>query len=199
MTWRFPQLLVVFHDNRLERTTNGSGYIREQTFSYLRSLDAGDGEKIPTLDEVFELVSNRAAINIELKGPDTAPPVVSFIQERCQREPDFARLLVSSFNHHEIAHVKRLDHRIPTGALIAGIPIRYAAFAQELGAYSVNPSIDFLTAEFLADAHRRGLKVFVYTVNHPEDIRRMDALGVDGLFTNYPDRVLSYLQSNPSG
>jgi len=191
--------LVVIHDNRLERTTNGSGYVWEKTFSYLRTLDAGQGEKIPTLEEVIDLVSERAGINIELKVPGTAAWVSKVIQDRTRTHWDVNNFLVSSFNHHEIAAVKKLDDRIRIGALIAGVPLDYALFAQKLAAYSVHISIEFVNREFITDAHDRNLKVFVYTVNHPEDIARMDDLGVDGVFTNYPDRVLSFLgsKSNP--
>ncbi len=187
--------LVVIHDNRLERTTNGSGYVWEQTFSYLRTLDAGQGEKIPTLEEVLDLISERAGINIELKVSGTAAWVAKMIQDRIRTHWDVSNFLVSSFNHHEIAAVRQLDDRIRIGALISGLPLDYALFAQKLGAYSVHQSIEFVNREFIADAHDRNLKVFVYTVNHPEDITRMDAMGVDGVFTNYPDRVLSFLGS----
>jgi len=187
--------LVVIHDNRLERTTNGSGYIWEKTFSYLRTLDAGQGEKIPTLEEVLDLVSGRAGINIELKVPGTAALVAKVIQDRTRTHWDVNNFLVSSFNHHEIAAVKKLDARIRIGALIAGVPLDYALFAQKLAAYSVHQSIEFVNREFITDAHDRNLKIFVYTVNHPEDIARMDDLRVDGVFTNYPDRVLSFLGS----
>ena len=187
--------LMVIHDHRLERTTNGSGYVWEKTFSYLRTLDAGQGEKIPLLEEVLDLVSQRAGINIELKMPGTAPWVVKVIQDRIRTHWDVNNFLVSSFNHHEIVAVRQLDPRIRIGALIAGVPLEYALFAQKLAAYSVHQSIEFINREFIDDAHDRNLKVFVYTANHPEDIARMADLGVDGVFTNYPDRVLSFLAS----
>ena len=69
--------LVVFHDDRLERTTNGEGLLMGQSFDYLRSLDAGDGELIPTLAEVFDVAADRVGINVELKGPGTAEPVAA--------------------------------------------------------------------------------------------------------------------------
>src|SRR5262245_29681827 len=71
--------LVVFHDDRLERTTNGKGFLLEHSFEELRRLDAGKGEKIPTLSEVFAAVDRRAGINIELKGRNTAKPVADFV------------------------------------------------------------------------------------------------------------------------
>ncbi|HET9147109.1 MAG TPA: glycerophosphodiester phosphodiesterase family protein [Acetobacteraceae bacterium] len=181
--------LMVIHDDRLERTTNGSGYVTGQSHAYLRSLDAGNGEKIPTLDEVFDLVGRRAGINVELKGPDTARPVMELIAERLRQGWSREEILISSFNHRELRNARSIDPAIRTGALIVGLPLTNAAFASELGAYSVHPSLEFIDREFVEDAHRRGLKVFVFTVNHPEDIARMAALGVDGLFTNYPDRV----------
>lgn len=187
--------LIVIHDGRLERTTNGTGYLSDKTFSYLRTLDAGDGEKIPTLEEVFDLVGDRAGINVELKGPGTAEPVVKSIRKKFDPKWVEKGILVSSFFHHEIETLKRVDSRIRTGALIAGVPLDYAAFAHKLRAYSVHQSIEFIGTEFISDAHRRGLKVFVYTVNDPEDIKRMRSLGVDGVFTNYPERVLNFIRA----
>ena len=74
--------LIVMHDERLERTTNGKGLLSEKSFNYLRKLDAGDGEKIPTLEELLDLIVGKAGINIELKGPGTAGPVIELIRER---------------------------------------------------------------------------------------------------------------------
>ena len=189
--------LIVFHDDRLERTTNGTGYLFDKTFSYLRTLDAGGGQQIPTLEEVLDLVSGQAGINIEIKDPDATAPVVKLIQKKIGRHWDLSQFMVSSFFHREIKKVKALDDRILTGALIAGIPVDDSAFAHALGAYSVNQSREFINRAFVLDAHRRGLKVFVYTVDILEDIQRMQRLGVDGLFSNYPDRMVSFLAANP--
>jgi len=184
--------LVVFHDQRLERTTNGTGLIMEQSLEYIRSLDAGNGQRIPTLQEVLNLVNRRAGINIELKGPGTADYTVSLIQGNIRNEKwAYENFLISSFNHHELARVKYLEPLIKTGALAVGIPIGYARFAQELGAYSVHCNLDFVNEAFVQDAHARSLKVFVFTVNNQDDLARMEALGVDGVFTNYPEIVIS--------
>jgi len=184
--------LMVFHDDRLERTTNGSGYLLDQNFDYLRSLDAGNGEKIPTLREVFEAIDLRAGVNIELKGPDTARPVVEFISALRKHGWNDDLILVSSFNHRKLAEVRRIDSRIRLGAMIVGLPVDNAAFAAVLGAYSVHLSLEFIDRRFVDNAHSRGLRVFVFTVNHPDDICKMEKLGVDGVFTNYPERVLRH-------
>jgi len=182
--------LVVFHDSRLERTTNGTGYLLEQKFTDLRSLDAGNGEKIPTLKEVFEAIHLKAGVNIELKGPGTARPVAEFISEMRDVGWNDDLILISSFDHRELVQVRRLDPRIKLGAMMVGLPVDDAAFAASLGAYSVHLSLEFIDRKFVDDAHSRGLRVFVFTVNHPEDIKKMSELGVDGVFTNYPERVL---------
>jgi glycerophosphoryl diester phosphodiesterase len=182
--------LVVFHDDRLERTTDGAGYLAAHSFKQLRALDAGSGEKIPTLTEVFELIDKRAGVNIELKGSDTAHPVAKFIAGLRQQGWHDNLILVSSFNHRELETLKQLDPTIKLGALFVGLPVDDAEFAVRLGAYSVNTSLEFVDKRFVKNAHSNGLRVFVFTVNHPEDITRMRELGVDGVFTNFPERVL---------
>lgn len=86
--------------------------------------------------------------------------------------------------------VSRLDPSIKLGAMIIGLPVDDAAFAESLGAYSVHLSLEFIDGRLVEDAHARGLRVFVFTVDQPEDIERMREFGVDGVFTNYPERVL---------
>jgi glycerophosphoryl diester phosphodiesterase len=182
--------LVVIHDDKVDRTTNGHGYVIEKVLSELRSLDAGQGEKIPLLTEVFDLINRQAKINVELKGAGTAAPVAVLIEEYVKNKnwqyDDFA---VSSFNHYELQAFNKLIPQIAIGALITGIPIGYAEFAEKVGAASVNLNIEFIDQAFVDDAHQRGLKVFVFTGNDPDDIKRMKQLGVDGMFSNFPDRL----------
>jgi len=182
--------LVVFHDDRLERMTNGVGYVSEQSFEYLRSLDVGDGQQIPTLEEVCEVIDARACVNIELKGPDTAAPVAELITNLTKNGWDKNSILVSSFHQRELLKMRRLHPEIKIGALLRGLPVDGSKFAEDLGAFSVHPSLDFVDQRFVDDAHNRGLKVYVYAVDHPDDIAKMQILGVDGVFTGYPERVL---------
>jgi len=182
--------LVVFHNFRLESTTNGVGYLSEQSFEYLRSLDVGGGQRIPTLDEVCEVIDSQACLNIELRGPCTATPVAELISNLIESGWDKDTILVSSFNHRELLEMKRLNQDIKLGALIRGLLVDDSKFAEALGAFSVHPALDFTDQRFVDDAHARGLKVYVHTVDHPEDIAKMHKLGVDGVFTNFPERVL---------
>ena len=181
--------LVVIHDDRLERTTSGQGYVVEQSLGSLRSLDAGKGEKIPLLGEVFDAVERRAGVNVQFQCPAATELVAAFIADRVARGWAYDRMLVSSFDHHQLKRIRELDGDVRIGALVTAVPLTLTAFAAELDAWSVNPDYRFLTEAFAADARQRGLKVFPFTVNHPDDIQRMAALGVDGVFTDYPERV----------
>lgn len=183
--------LLVFHDDTLERTTNGSGYLLDQHLHYLRSLDAGEGQRIPTLSEVFEAIDLRAGINIELKGPDTARPVAEFIAGRRRAGWKDRLILVSSFNHLELHKLHEIDPSIRTGVLLAGSPVNWDPAGTVPGAYSVHLSFRYINRSTVDHFHSRGLRIFAFTINNPPDIRRMRDLGVDGVFTDYPERVLA--------
>jgi glycerophosphoryl diester phosphodiesterase len=180
--------LVVIHDRRLDRTTTGAGDVTRQKISYLRSLDAGEGEKIPFLREVFDTISSRAGINIELKGEDTAAPVSRLIGDYVATgKLEYDRVLVSAFNHGLLLEVKQLNSKIPVGALVEKTTRETVLAAEKMGAFSIHLHQRAVAAEFVADAHHRGMKVFVYTVNRAEELLRLKAMGVDGVFTNYPE------------
>lgn len=186
--------IVVIHDRWLHRTTNGKGQISDHKFEYLRSLDAGKGEKIPTLNEVFELVAGQCFINLELKGVYNLSLLYQFLnyaEKKCGFNPQ--QLLISSYNHRLLDTIHQQQTQYPIGALTACYPLDYALFAQRLQAYSVHLNVDFISKHFVKDAHERGLKVFVYTVDEIADIDAMKALGVDGIFSNYPTESKNYI------
>lgn len=183
--------LIVIHDRNLARTTNGQGYLEEHSFTYLRSLDAGKGQHIPTLKEVFDTVNRQAIINIELKGSNTAKLVLELISEYLKQGWSKSDFVVSSFNHYELHTITTLCPQITTGMLIYGLPLEYISMAQKLQADIVITSLDYATPELIDSVHQHNLLVWVYTVNQPQDIKRLKALQVDGIFTNYPERVIS--------
>lgn len=184
--------LLLMHDLRLERTTNGSGLLSAQPLEILRALDAGRGQQIPTLQEALDLIDQRVGVNIELKTWNgCAAAVARVLREYLADGWPAERLLVSSFHLPELWEFKQLLPEVPVGALICGVPLDWAGVAEELKAASLNLSDEFIDERLVADAHARGLRVYAYTVNHPEDMRRLHDLGVDGVFTDYPDRALA--------
>ena len=182
--------LVVIHDDKIDRTTNGIGYTAEKTFAELRQLDAGKGELIPTFEEVLDFVDKRVIVNIELKGRNTAftthQVIDKYIQNYGWSALDF---MVSSFDHRALNEFKQLSPQIPIGVLIEGIPLSYSDCAVELNAQSINLSLDFINQDFVNHAHNNGLKVYVYTVNDDDDITKMKSLNIDGIFCNFPERL----------
>ncbi|HEY8991866.1 MAG TPA: glycerophosphodiester phosphodiesterase [Luteolibacter sp.] len=180
--------LVVFHDATLGRITGARGRLARTSFARLRELDAGGGERIPTLEEVCDAVDRRVLLQIELKGRHTADAVAASIARRVRhcgwRYGDF---LVSSFHHRELARLA--GGPIPLGILYAKSPARFPRLASALGAVSIHCRPEYATPALLARAHERGLKVFVFTVNDRRAIARLRDLGVDGVFTDYPERA----------
>jgi len=184
--------LLVIHDDRLERTTNWTGYVMERTLAYLRSLDAGKGQRIPTLREVFECVDRRAGINVELKGPDTAYPAVTLINEYiCDYGWSCNQFIVSSFNRRQLVGVKIMNPDIRTGVVVDGIRRRYTRFAKKHDLFSVHPRVDLVNVKFIQRARELGLKIFVFTVNTSQEIARLERLGVDGIFTDFPELIVT--------
>lgn len=182
--------LLLMHDLRLERTTSGQGRLSDHPLADLRQLDAGQGQQIPTLQEALNLIDQRIGVNIELKTWNgTGAAVANILREYLGQGWPAEKFLVSSFHLPELYEFRQLMPEIPVGALLCGVPLDWAGVAVELGASTLNLSDEFVDERLVADAHARGLKIFVYTVNHPDEMARMKALGVDGIFTDYPDRT----------
>jgi glycerophosphoryl diester phosphodiesterase len=185
--------LWVFHDQRLERCTDGKGWLVDHKTDALRALDAGGGQQIPLLHEVLQHLRGRININIELKtGEGTAAAVAAELQTAFAAGWTPKQFLVSSFHLPELREFKRRIPELPLGVLLCGVPLDLAAAATQLGARVVSVDRDFADAALIADAHARGMQVFVFTVNEREDIARFRAAGADGVFTDFPERALNF-------
>ncbi len=183
--------LVVIHDLRLERTTNGTGHVADRSIDYIRGLDAGLGQQVPTLEEVLDLVDQRVAVNVELKTPGgTGEAVAQLLREYVREGWKPEQFLVSSFHLPELEIFRQAAPEIPIGVLLCGVPLEWAADAAALSAQALNISDEFADPKLIGDAKARGMKVYVYTVNEPDDIAQMRRLGADGVFTDFPERAL---------
>ena len=182
--------LVVIHDDDLARTTSGRGRVATSTLAGLREPDAGDGNRIPLLTEVLDRVADRCALNIELKGAGTAGPVIDLLRRR-GADPD--RHLLSAFDHGELEAARAAAPEFPRGALFGRRDRDPVAAARALDAVSVNLHRRTLTPDRVDAIHAAGMAVLVYTVNEVEAALGMRKLGVNGVFTDYPDRLLEAL------
>ena len=182
--------LLVIHGGRLEYTTAGQGRILDHTVAELREIDAGNGQKIPFLEEVLDLIDKKLDVNVELKGPGSAGVACKIISKYVKEKGwSWNNFLISSFDHHMLAEAKHLLPKVPRGALYANVPLHFGQGTELIEPIAINLGLDFVRQEFVDDAHRRSCNVYVYTVNHVDDARDLQAMGVDGIFTDYPDRM----------
>jgi len=180
--------VVIIHDYTLDRTTNGRGNVSEKTLEELKSLEVGNGDKIPTLKEVIELVNNRVMLNIELKGYGTLLPVVEILKEYFEKGLLPSNVLVTSFMHQYIKEIRELLPIVKTGLLVRSELLGFSSLAEDADADYLIPFYELVNELVIEDAHSRGVKVMAYTVNEKEDIVRLKKMGIDGIITNYPDR-----------
>jgi glycerophosphoryl diester phosphodiesterase len=181
---------VVIHDDTLPRTTNGTGLVAAHTFKELQQFDAGKGEKIPSLRNVLDFVDKRCRLFIELKAEHATEAVADILKHYVANFGwTYEQLFVVSFDHTQLAAMRAINSDIRTGALIVGIPVSLAAIAVEAGAWSINPGVHHTTKALVDDAHKRGLKVLTWTANQPEHIAKAKSLGVDGIFSDFPERL----------
>jgi len=177
------EYMVVIHDARLERTTDGKGYVKDTTLKELKKLDAGLGEQIPTLEEVIQLAKGKTRLVVELKVPGTEERVLQEIKEN--RLEDEA--VITSFYHPVIRRVKELNPNAQAGVIIASRPIKPAQLALDAKANALFPKYTFVDQQMVLVAHKNNLAVYPWTVDTLSEINPLIKMGVDGIVTNKPD------------
>jgi len=198
--------LVVFHDSKLDRTTDGTGLLSSYTYDELQKLSAGswfsaggefDDAKIMLLSDVLELVDRRKMMNIEIKDTGeavkTAEAAVAVIQEHGIEDSCY----VTSFSYPALRKVKQLDPEIKTG-IIANVST-IMAFSQVNNVDALSMNYLFVNQTVVNNAHQNGKRIFVWTVDRPAYIRRMVSMGVDNIITNRPDKAAEIIYSDSSG
>jgi glycerophosphoryl diester phosphodiesterase len=191
------QEVVVFHDTHLNRTTDGSGSVKDLTLSELKKFNAGisfspayQHERIPTLSEVFMSISQDILINIELKNLNTPfdelPVKVASVIRKLNAQN---RVLVSSYNAIALYRFHREIPSIPRGlllqtSLMANFHSNFPHFLKRI--QSIHLSYNFLNPELVASFQRSGKKVFCFTLNHAQDMLSALKMGIDGFFTDDP-------------
>jgi glycerophosphoryl diester phosphodiesterase len=182
--------LVVIHDATLERTTNGTGLVSNFSLTELKRLDAGEGERIPTLTETLSFIDRRAQVNIELKGKGTARPVAEAVQHSVRiHNWSYDDFIISSFDHEQLREIQKLIPNLTLAPIWSRLPHNYLERARDLHASIIITNYLFIAPEQIADIKKHGFKVFVYTVNDPDDIARLKSWDVDGIASDFPDRL----------
>lgn len=182
--------LVVFHDFTLDSMTNGKGELAKQTLSELKQLKVDGRFLIPTLDEVLILIDKKCILNIELKGTFTAEATCKTIQNYIENFGwQYSNFLVSSFQHHELEEVYRIDEKIPLGVLTKASIIEAIEFAKTIKAKAIHPGSKIVTRDNVKLAQSKGYAVNVWTVNDEATIKQMKDYGVNAIISDNPDRV----------
>ncbi|WP_226584273.1 glycerophosphodiester phosphodiesterase [Halobacillus litoralis] len=195
--------LVVIHDTTVDRTTNGTGQVKNLTLEELRELDAGsffskefDGEKIPTLGEVLDKYRGKIGILIEIKSPSLYPgieqKVAEALQERNMDKPNNNKIIVQSFNHESVQTFHSILPLVPTGVLVGyssnGLSDQ---ILREFSSYAdyVNPSKAMIDENLVNRIHAFGLDTHPWTVRDRQSAQALLDAGVDGIITDYPDYI----------
>lgn len=188
--------VIVIHDQTVDRTTNGHGDVRALKLAALRELDAGayfgqcfTGERIPTLEELFETVSQQLHLNIELTNYATpGDDLVSKVAELVTKHGMQRRVLFSSFFPRNLRRARALLPEVPGGLLAwagwLGFPAR--RFGWKKGYLALHPHLSSVSAELVNRLHSAGKRIHVWTVNTDADMKHLVGLGVDGIFTDDP-------------
>ena len=191
--------LIVFHDEKGDRTSNGSGYIKDLKLLELKKLDAGSWfnkkykeEKIPTLEEVLLLTKDKnMLINIELKNGiidynGLEEKIINLIHKLSISE----NIILSSFNHYSMLKVKDIDKNIKIGLLYVSNLINPWKYGENLGAFSLNPYYHTVNEDLVYYSNAHNIKLLPYTVNDEGFMKKIIKLNSYGLITNYPDIAL---------
>lgn len=197
--------LVVIHDFTVDGTTDGKGAVKDLTFDEIRSLDAGirfherfRGTRIPTLGEVFALMGGKALVNVEIKAPfqrGTDPEFTDGVEKAvadCVLDAGMEkRVIISSFNPLTLKRFRKILPSVPIAFLYAAdVPFDTTALMADIPHEAYHPHFKLAARETIAAEHEKGRAVNVWTVNEPEDAKRLAGDGVDGLITDKPDLIL---------
>lgn len=201
--------LIVIHDEDVQRTFKGKGLIKDYTLGELQELKCrkfefvdNDECRICTLGDIIELIKDEdIVLNIEAKTDEIHYDLEKDVLRLISNYKVKNKILLSSFYHQTIKNFKKIDSSINYGALYH-VKQDYepeeniVEHAKKVGLYSINMNVELVTKEIVELAHDNGLKVFVYTVNSPDIMRKLIEFKVDGVFTDFPDLMKEVLNNN---
>ena len=179
--------VVVIHDETVDRTCPPArGRVDALRWAELRALDAGQGERIPSLEEVLDLVRERAELFVELKVPGSEPALVDVLRAQDALE----RCLVKAFDHRLVARTKSLAPGLRAGCLLVGRPVDPVGVVRAAGADFLSLNVHFVDADLVAECHAAGLFVCAWNCNDPRELPALRATGIDWLGTDAPTTLV---------
>jgi glycerophosphoryl diester phosphodiesterase len=189
---------VAIHDATVNRTTNGQGMVHDMTLTDLRKLDAGSwfgseftGERIPTLEEILEFCKkNDVVFYLEIK-PGAAWGGEHALIGALRESGEIPRVVVISFDAAIVLNLRKIEPTLMTGLLYDGQIENPLDKAVEIGARQLAVRGDLVTPALIAQAKKKDLQVVCWTVNHPAHMRMLAAAGVDGIMSDYPERLVA--------
>jgi glycerophosphoryl diester phosphodiesterase len=177
------------HDATVDRTTNGRGAVNSLVVNEIKRLDAGKGETVPTLQEVFDLTGDKVTTVIELKEEGTERLVVELVEKNKLDD----NVYVISFWHMLVRTVKKMNSRIKTGVLLVGCPVD-ACIATRAAADALVMKYSFVNRQFVDMAHEEGRKVFIWNIDERHLLQPYSEMNVDGIGTNDPRVLVEYFR-----
>lgn len=183
--------LAVIHDETVDRTTNGRGPVHDFSLAELQRFDAGKGEAVPSLEEVFELVKGRAHLMVELKQPEASRALLRFFQEHEAFE--FATAI--SFWHPAVKALKEQEPRLNAGALMVGCPADPVGLAQAAAAGTLVLNYRYVNRELVEAARGQNIKVIVWNIDDPKLLDPYLAMNLEAICTNRPQEIIDYLNN----
>ncbi|MEK3890794.1 glycerophosphodiester phosphodiesterase [Bacillus sp. FSL K6-3431] len=192
--------LAVIHDDTLDRTTNGTGNVRDFSMQELRKLKANyhykhffkRASKIPSLQEVFEwLGENKLICNVELKNVNIR--YVGLEEKVVEHIRDFGyenRIIISTFNHDSLVYVNRIAPDIETAPLYKDLKYKPWEYAESIHASGVHPRFTAITPALIKDTIKNGMAVRLYTVNKERDMKKFMETNCTAIITDYPEKAL---------
>jgi glycerophosphoryl diester phosphodiesterase len=176
--------IMVIHDETINRTTNGNGFVKDFTSVELKQFG------IPTLIEVLDVINQECFVNIEIKDAKTTEFVVELIQNYLSKKHwNIKKFIVSSFDWAVLKEISQLNSTIKIGVLTEDNIDDAIAFAKEIKAFSINLYFNLLTINIVERIQKEGFQIHTWTVNSSEDITFVKSLNVDGIISDFPDKI----------
>ena len=186
--------LIVIHDETVNRTTNGIEFVNQLTLLELKSLLISDKYQIPTLEEVFEIITTDIFVNIEIKNNLAVEKVIILIEKFiAERSFKYSNFIISSFDWKCLEKVRLLNRNILIGVLTDNNIEGAISFAKIINAKSINPYFRLLNKENVAKIQNESIEIHAWTVNEIADIELMKSLNIDVIITDFPDRILKVI------